>query len=132
MKAREGAVYQRLLAPLAVRCATVYTMAWSGSDQVLPMEDHGIVAIDGCHAELTPHLGDLYALLRDATRHGVAESEAHRAHFACHPVPDSAWHLKMGRLAWLIRGLAWASRAKSQVPGQAQLIAAMTRARAEC
>jgi len=51
MKAREGAVYQRLLAPLAVKCATVYTMAWSGSDQVLLMEDLG--SVHACRAAPT-------------------------------------------------------------------------------
>lgn len=60
---------------------------------------HGVRAIDWSHAELTPHLGDLYCLLRDATRHGVATPDVVDPYLARDPVTDSAWHIPRGASA---------------------------------
>ena len=93
---------------------------------------HGVQAIDWSHAELTPHLGDLYCLLRDAARHGVAEHDVVDPYLARDPVTDSAWHIPMGGLCWLIRGLHWTWDISSRMPDAAPVTAAMIGAMAEC
>ena len=93
---------------------------------------HGVRAIDWSHAELTPHLGDLYCLLRDAARHGVAEPDVMGPYLARDPVTDSAWHISMGGLCWLIRGLHWTWDIGSRMPDVAPVTAAMVGAMAEC
>ena len=91
----------------------------------------GVRAIDWSHAALTPHLGDLSCLLRDATQHGVAESDVVGPYLARDPVTASAWHIPMGGLCWLIRGLHWTWDIGSRRPDGAPVTAAMIRTMAE-
>lgn len=114
----------------ATACVTLTHNDYNAKNLVLT--DHGVVAIDWSHAELTPHLGDLYCLLRDAARHGVAESDVVDAYLTHHPVPEVSWHIQMGGLCWLIRGLQWAWDPRNQVSDVKQLTRGMIRAAAEC
>lgn len=71
----------------------------------LIVTDDGVVAIDWAHAELTPHLGNLYCLVWDASRHGVPEHAVMAAYAEYYPVPDVSWQTSVGGLCWLVRGL---------------------------
>jgi thiamine kinase-like enzyme len=73
----------------------------------LVVKDTGVVAIDWSHAELSPHLGDLYCLLRDAQAHGAAAADVTDAYLTRQTDSDIAWHIQMGGLCWMIRGLHW-------------------------
>ena len=88
----------------------------------------GVAAIDWSHAELTPHLGDLYGLLKDAARHGVKEQDVVSAYLAGDPIAESAWHIDVGGLLWLTRGLRWAWEARGRVDGIRRLTGSLIRA----
>ena len=111
---------------LSIAIDDFYIIPHSFSYSVLPRIAWGLMF------ELTPHLGDLYCLLRDATRHGVATPDVVGPYLARDPVTDSAWHIPMGGLCWLIRGLNWTWDIGSRMADVAPVTAAMIGAMAEC
>ena len=98
----------------------------------LVVTDTGVVAIDWSHAELSPHLGDLYCLLRDAQAYGAAAADVTDAYLAGQKVSDIAWQIQMGGLCWIIRGLHWVWAVDRDNRNREHLMDVFIRGAAEC
>ncbi|WP_193726619.1 phosphotransferase [Paenibacillus guangzhouensis] len=76
----------------------------------LVIQDTGIMPIDWSIAYLSPHLGDLYCLIKEA-RNGTALTEediiAAFQDVADIPIQQLEWQVRMGGICWLIRTLHW-------------------------
>ena len=84
--------------------------------------------IDWSIANLSPHLGDLYCIMQEASDYGVDETELIDAYFSVtdssHAVDNATWQIDIGALCWEIHVLRWivefgvnaVEEAKSWVP----------------
>lgn len=72
-----------------------------------------IVPIDWSIAYLSPHLGDLYCIVQEASDYNVSETDLIRAYFSIvdpNHTRDNAtyqWQVDIGALCWEVRALRW-------------------------
>ncbi|MHB1685069.1 MAG: phosphotransferase [Bacilli bacterium] len=73
----------------------------------LMIADCDIVPIDWSNACLSPYMGDLYCLMREAEQHGKWREAVVEAYRSIDPQPDLMRQIWLGGACWLIRGLDW-------------------------
>ncbi|MNZ36639.1 hypothetical protein D3C78_540670 [compost metagenome] len=76
----------------------------------LLIKDNGIMPIDWSLAYLSPHLGDLYCLITEASAwSNLSREEMISAYLdvADLQLDDLNWQLRIGGLCWLIKTLHW-------------------------
>lgn len=92
-----------------------------------------IVPIDWSNAYLSPHLGDLYCLIREAQGSGVDKSIVIDAYRELCDVENLEWQVQLGGICWLIRGLCWVcEEGIHTVPATHTWISPMIAAIGEC
>lgn len=99
----------------------------------LMVVDDSIVPIDWSNAYLSPHLGDLYSLLSEAQGSGVDKSIVIEAYRELDDIDDIEWHVQVGGICWLLRGLCWVcEEGVHKVPVTQSWISPMITAINEC
>ncbi|SMF84168.1 Phosphotransferase enzyme family protein [Paenibacillus uliginis N3/975] len=74
----------------------------------LLIQDNGIMPIDWSHAYLSPHLGDLYCLIKEAD-HCLSREDLLSAFLEVTDIniDHLNWQVQIGGLCWLIKTLRW-------------------------
>jgi thiamine kinase-like enzyme len=92
----------------------------------LMVVDGTIRPIDWSNAYLSPHMGDLYCLLREGEQAGVESAPIIEAYQSVARDRDLEWQISLGGLCWLIHGLRWVTEEGIHtVPGTASWVAPM-------
>ncbi|OWR32042.1 hypothetical protein CDO73_06120 [Saccharibacillus sp. O23] len=76
----------------------------------LVIQENGITPIDWANAYLSPHLGDLYCLMKEAhARSQATRSELLSAYLEASDLhaSDLRWQLPIGGICWLVKTLHW-------------------------
>ncbi|OWA35789.1 hypothetical protein B9G55_07810 [Saccharibacillus sp. O16] len=76
----------------------------------LVIQENGITPIDWPNAYLSPHLGDLYCLMKEAhARSQVTRAELLSAYLEASDLQmsDLRWQLPIGGICWLVKTLHW-------------------------
>ncbi|WP_410770256.1 phosphotransferase family protein [Fontibacillus sp. BL9] len=76
----------------------------------LVIQENGIMPIDWSSAFLSPHLGDLYCLIKEGCARSKLTREEMISAYAAgtdYPVDHLNWQVRIGGLCWLIKTLHW-------------------------
>ncbi|HET7658618.1 MAG TPA: phosphotransferase [Bacillales bacterium] len=99
----------------------------------LMIMDNEVIPIDWSNANLSPHLGDLYSLVREANENGYTKSVIKDAFLQQNNTDSLEWQIQVGGLCWLIQGLTWVCKeGKQKVPGTEEWISPLIAEVQEC